>query len=78
MENQQTWGKAEVEALIQKEKDSGNYMLAQEIKMTIKKQDPELVIHEHRLINYGIMIFTALAGYLARKSTTSFLEKHFA
>lgn len=77
MENR-TWGKVEVEKLIQDQRKQGNYQIAMEIKKSIKDQDKELVKYEAQFVNYSIMIVTALAGYIARRATAKFLEEHFA
>jgi len=45
MENR-TWGKVEIEKLIQEQRQQGNYQIAMEIKKSIKDQDKELVKYE--------------------------------
>lgn len=69
-----TFGKAEIEQLIEDQRKQGNYQIAQEIKRSISKQDKELVKYETQFAYYGMMIITSIVGYLARKATAKYLE----
>ncbi len=74
----QTWGRHEVEAMLDDLRSRGEYKTRQEILRTIKAQEVELVQYESQMANTSILIITMLAGYAAKLLTQRLLEKAFA
>ena len=55
----------------------GEYQTRQAIRRSIEAQDPELNRIEMQMISFSILAVTSIVGMLARRFTTSWLNKAF-
>lgn len=74
---EQSWGKKEVDQILEDLRAKGDYKTRAEIKQVIREQDKELVKISANFVYLGIMCVTSIVGMVARKMTMNYLTQHF-